>query len=226
MVCKSCNLTILTDSPYCPLCHISIPKENLCERNAIVSKVLYPEYVAKKKSVFSKSMSFLAIALSVICVFINIFTFEQSRMLWSLIVVSSILLAHRSAFNWVSSIRNSGSKIVSQFFLLSQLMLLIDIVMGYSGWALAFVIPWLSVSTTFVITIVALANKKNYTEYTGQLMASFFVSGLLALLAAFPFSIHKWGLFVALLYSLFTLLALYMFSKAHFKNEIKKRFKL
>ncbi len=226
MICKSCGLTIVSDTPYCSLCHVPIASDVSYNKGDVTDKVSYPEYTVKRKRLVSKSMNFVAIALSVLCVFINLFTFEQGSRLWSLIVVSSILCTHHSVFNWVSSIKNSGSKIVSQFFLLSQLVLLVDIVIGYSGWALSFVIPWLSVATTFVITIVALARKKNYTEYTGQLMASFFVSGLLALLAAFPFTTEKWGLLVALLYSLFTLLALYIFLRAHLKNEIKKRFKL
>ncbi len=224
MICKSCNLTVLSSTPYCPLCHVPIAIDGESNTDNVMVKVQYPEYEAKKKRLVSKSMSFSAITLSVLCGFINIFTYKYYGFAWSIIVISCIVCAHKSVFTWVSSIKNSGSKIVSQFFLLSQLVLLIDIVMGYSAWALSYVIPWLSVATTFVITVVALINKKNYTAYSGQLMASFFVSGLLALLAVFPLTTEKWGLLVALLYSLFTLLALYIFSRAQLKNEIKKRF--
>ncbi len=225
MICKSCNLTIISKSPFCPLCKVVIPNVDKPNKKGLENKISYPTYGAKRKRLFSKSMTFVAIAFSILCVFINLFTIEENNYFWSFISVSSILLVHQSVFNWVSSIKNSGSKIVTQFFLLSQVVLVVDIVMGYSAWALSYVVPWLSVGTTFVITIVALANKKDFTEYAGQLMASFFVSGLLAFLAFFPFTTEKWGLLVALLYSLFTLLALYMFSKPQLKNEIKKRFK-
>ncbi len=227
MMCKSCKLTMISDSKYCPLCNIvtsDSPEHK--EQDYLVQKLIYPIYEVEKKKRVSTTVSFMSISASILCGFINIFTFHGYPLLWSLIVASCILCAHKSVFNWVSSIKNSGSKIVTQFFLLSQLVLVIDIIIGYTGWALAFVIPWFSMATTLVITIVALSNKKNYTEYTGQLMAAFFVSSILALLAIFPFSIQKWALLAALLYSLFTALALYMFSKPQFKNEIKKRFKL
>ncbi len=226
MICKSCNLNIYSNSSFCPLCKIVIENENQgFDEQSYAGKVIYPQLTSKKKKLFSSAFGFITFSLSAISVFINLFSLDEYSRPWSLIIVSSFFCLHKSIFAWISSIRNSGSKIISQFLLLAQLVLIIDITIGYTGWALTYVIPWLAVATTFVITIVALASKSDYTEFAGHLIASFFIAGFLALLALFPVTVEKWGLLVALLYDLLTLLALYMFSKSQLKNEIKQRFK-
>ncbi len=226
MVCKSCNLSIINDANYCPLCNISMVKDKDSKTELeLFTKFAYPMYEKRKKKTVQKILAFVSIAISILCMFINVFTLDAYYNAWSFIVASSLLCAYRSIYDWVSSIKNSGSKIVSQFIWLSQLMLVIDISIGYSGWALSYVVPWFSITTTLAITIVALANKKNYTEYTGYLMASIAISIRLAFVAILPVTIIKWALFAALLYSVLTILGLYMFSKPQFKSELKMRFK-
>ncbi len=226
MICKSCKLTMLSDSKYCPLCNIVVSDSNETDAGkSFVEKLQYPIYETKKKKPVTTTLTFISISVSLICVFINAFTLESQPLQWSLIVASTILCLYRSVFDWISSIKNSGSKIVSQFIWLAQLMIVIDIAIGYTGWSVSYVIPWFSIATTLAITIIALARKKDYTEYTGYLMASIAISVRLAFVAVLPITIVKWALLAALLYSLLTILGLYMFSKPQFKNELKKRFK-
>lgn len=225
MICNSCKLNIVTTTHYCPLCNIPIAKPtNVIEGNDFSQMFRYPVYAGQKKKRLKNTFSFVSIAISLLCIFINIFTWSRTSILWSLIIISSILFVNRSVFGWISSIKSVGSKIVSQYFLLAQLFLSIDIVLGYTGWSFSYVIPWCSIVITILITLLALTKRKNYTEFAGHLMASIVISVQLLVIGILPLSKEKWGLMAAFLCSIFTIIALYIFSKQQFKEEIKIRF--
>lgn len=226
MKCKSCNIDIITSSNYCPLCKCTLPldSENTEHAKRLTPMLEYPHYLKVKPDLRSTHFFFIEFCLSLLCLFVNFFTFDKRPYFWSVEVISGFLFLHKSFFIWTSSIKNAGAKVILQFFWLSQLILVIDLVNGFSGWSLEYVIPWFSVGITFIITVLAMRKKENYTEYAGYMISSFFIAVLLAAVSLLPITEGKWGLLVALLYALLTFFALYLFSKPQLKNELKRRF--
>jgi hypothetical protein len=232
MLCPSCGIEILTENGFCPLCGIhlnqtdaynSVESEEIKQRAAACR---YPVYKEKKTDMVKKILFFATCTVSIVSLFINYLTFAQNRFLWSLIVISSVFFIYKTVYIWTSRIYYIGSKLYAQFFWSSQLMIVIDLLTGLTLWSFSLVIPWFSVGITTILTILAYCNRKKYQEYTGYMTVAFFLAVALFCISLFPFIKIKWPSWVAMLYAILTVFALFLFSGRQFKAELKKRFLL
>ena len=232
MICPSCGIEILTGKNFCPLCGMHIkqtaaqPSEDSAELRERTEACRYPEYKEKKPDTVKTAVFFSTCVVSIVSLFINYLTFAQNHFLWSLLVISSVFFIYKTIFIWTSRVYYIGAKLFTQFFWSAQLMIVIDILTGFSFWSFSLVIPWFSVGITTILTILAACNHKNYEEYTGYMTAAFFLSVVLFLMSLFPFIRTKWPSWAAMLYAILTVFALFLFSRRQLKEELKKRFLL
>lgn len=229
--CPSCGLQIFTEYHYCPLCGKYLGPVNSQESSdpdeaRRAAAFQYPLYQEKELNKVKTAFFFAACTVSIISLFINYFTFGAKHFLWSFIVISTVFFIYETVFIWTSSIHYTGSKLFSQFFWSSQLMLVLDFLTGFSFWSLSLVIPWFSISVTLVLTILAVCNRKNYQEYAGYITAAFFLSFIPFIISLFPFIKVKWPSWGAVLYAMLTVFGLFLFSRRQFRFELKKRFLL
>lgn len=221
--CKNCGVYVETSHNQCPLCQKPMePDLEVTKQYPCYDKL----YADLKLFTLRKLFFFLMITLATISGMVNIFTYEKLKFLWSPIVAASLVYAWVTYRNTAFSRMNMGGKILIQFVSLSLLSLILDIFTGFSEWSTTYVMPFLSVAMTLLLTILAVTRKKRYKVYMGYLLAAFFISLGPILLFVFNLSLHIWTSVTAIAFSVFTFLGMLIFSPKQFKAELKKRFHL
>lgn len=219
--CSKCGVMVDSQHKNCPLC--SKPLSNAGE-----SITQYPSYLDLYSRVrnftIEKLFLFLTISTIVITITINLLTLQINSSPWSAVVTALLLYAWVAVRNTFISKTHSGGKTLFQFLSLSVLLLILDICGGFSKWSTNYVIPFLSLAATFIITLMAIAKKSLWHEYIGYLLATFFISLCPLLFFAFRLSTVLWTSVVSIIYSLLTIVGLIIFSDRNFKEEMKKRF--
>ena len=223
MKCKNCHVNIADGLEKGPLWRKFVGKS--------AARLLgYPSYkeIEDKVSrhILRKLLLFLSIVGGVVSVFINIFTFSEQPMLWSLIVVVAWFALWLSVVVLSSKQINAAGKAIDMYGIISVLMVVVDSCTGFNKWSTTYVIPFLSIGLTLLITIITITKKSRFIEYFGYLLTTFFVSLTPLILIIFPLSNTIWTSLVSIVYSLLTTVGLIIFSDKDFKAEIKKRFHL
>lgn len=190
--------------------------------------VKYPDYSdaykTSKKLSFLKVILFINICLGVILTLVNIYTYKEYSYLWSLLL--DILMFSIWVILLVTFSRRImlGGKILIYFWILAVAVFLVDIFTGFDKWSTTYVIPFMTIGITFVITLISIAKRKLYKEYMGYLFVSIFTGICPILLFAFSLSDRLWTCLAAVVYSVLTLTGLIIFSERNFRKEVTKRF--
>jgi predicted nucleic acid-binding Zn ribbon protein len=219
--CINCNVLVHGQHKHCPLCDRRLPNDGN-------NKTEYPAYkeIKHQRKTFAiyKIYLFLTIASIIILVTTNLLTFHDHSALWSVIVTACLLFPLITVRNIIVSKIHIGGKIFVQFVSLSVLLFVIDMDNQFSKWSTNYVIPILTIITTMIITIVAMSRKGLWFEYAGYLFAAFFISLCPLVFHVFKLADVLWPSVAAVVYSLLTMIGLFMLSDKEFKDEIKKRF--
>lgn len=221
MKCKNCSVEVAKGQGKCPLCNKIIQEQD----NSLLD---YPKYngidIEVNKHMLRKILLFMSIVAGVVSIFINIFTYEEHSVLWSVLVVVALVVAWRCVRLIKSKKINIGGKAVHIFLAIALLVVTIDWCCGFLKWSTTYVIPFMSIALTLVITMITTTKKNRYNEYFGYLLTTFLVSLIPLALIIFPLSNSIWTSLVSIIFSLLTTVGLIIFSDKSFKTEIKKRF--
>jgi hypothetical protein len=205
----------------------------LCDRgleNEGDSTTVYPSYEKSYQQIKAftiyKLYLFITIAGMAISLTINMLMLKTIPFVWSPIVIVGLLYVWVIIRNTVISKMHIGGKILILFIASAVFVLFLDIYFDFSKWSTNYVIPFLIALSTMVITIIALAKKSIWNDYMGYLLATFFISLCPVLLFILRLANVLWPSVSAILYSLLTIIGLFVFSDQKFKDETKKRFHL
>lgn len=218
--CKFCNVHVSDSLTKCPLCFKLIneqPARDKCE---------YPIYNTKvpreTDKIVTRICLFLSIVTIVTCVFINIVNHEKDW--WSVSVSASILYAWLLIKNTILSKSHVGAKILFQVLGLSVMVLLIDLSSDYHRWSVNFVIPFLVMSATLLITIIISTRNMRWSEYVGYQFAIILLGFIPILLHFLHVTDVFWVSSLSALYAFSTLVFMFIFSNKKFKAEFIRRF--
>lgn len=158
--CNKCDVEIIEDISVCPLCRHGL--ETISDTK---HRKMYPqiEFNNQKFVLLLRIFNFVSIILVFGLVTINAATYNG--LWWSLICVGAI------AYFWITvsySIQNNtnyAAKILVQTIGGMGLSLLIDLVMGYQGWSINYVIPAIILVAYFAILILMIVNFMNWQSY-------------------------------------------------------------
>lgn len=234
--CSKCKVKINTDQNRCPLCSMDISRPideedsgtleaELTEDSPAPAGGGYPPMQVQQAHKYNFVVR-LFILLSVVggstCVLINIMTF--SGVLWSVIVVGTILFAWATVGYPIIFKRNIGHIIIVDAVSASLYMFIIELITREKGWGLTYVTPFLLIGATAMITSIILAKRLKWREYTiyqtvmvilGFLPVFFCILGLVSV---------AWPSIVSAFYSFLTVTGMYIFGHRKYGNELKKRF--
>lgn len=158
--CNECNIEIIEDISVCPLCQHGL--ENISVES---KRRMYPlvEFDNQKFMLLIRIFIFISIILAGGLFTINIATYNG--VWWSLICGGVI------AYFWITvrySIQNNtnyAAKILVQTIGGMGLCLLSDIVTGYQGWSINYVIPAIILVAYLAIVILMIVNFMNWQSY-------------------------------------------------------------
>lgn len=158
--CKNCNVEILDETECCPLCH-SILEQNDALEN------MYPDvgFTQRKLTFFSRVYLFCAILLQAALFWVNWLQFDRFEIWWSAITGLGLLYIY--VVLHYAILGKSGYK--SKVILLSAIAILsavaIDLVTGYHGWSVDYVLPAGIIFIDVIILGCMTYNRRNWQSY-------------------------------------------------------------
>lgn len=228
--CKSCHIKVDSKRMTCPLCKDVL--EKIDERHTKG----YEEYSGYKEKprklhIVRKIFLFLSIIAIVVCIIVNILTFNG--VFWSLIVIGTILYLWVLVKFTILSRKNIALKLILQALTISLLLFSIQIITPSTKWLVPYALPFVMIATSFSITLLILIKTMRYKDYMLYLVSVVLIGFLPLLLIVikatrFLFEVGDklitWPSITCCLYALFTIIGLFLFGDRATKDEFKKRF--
>lgn len=209
-------MKIENDVANCPLCGGFLEKtdDNFNRDYPNVHHSLLLEII-------DRSLLFLAIAVSIVTLFVNIYF--TARIPWCIIAIAGVFYLYFSAKFFLKRHRNYGLFIMTQVVLCSLVTVIIDFTIGYHGWSVDYVVPFVIISGSLATSIISIIKPFRFKEYFIYLL-------IIALLGLIPMililtgvaSVY-WANAICVLYSVLTVVAMIIFSRRRLNLELKKR---
>lgn len=213
--CNNCKVVIENKLDECPLCSAK-------------TEVISPDYVfsypeIKKPYIYeliNRILMLLAIGGSVVCLFINNYVGDIP---WSFICVGGYFYLYFSAKGVFRKNNNLPLIVLVQITLISVLTVLIDYVIGWNGWSIDFVIPFIIIAGSVLLLVFGFITPTKYNEYIFYIFIITIIGAIPLVTLLFKVVTVKWPSLACFSYSIFTLLFMIIFSWRRFNNELKKR---
>lgn len=178
--CKKCGIEVRGAEIVCPLCQHRLSGEP--------GETVYPRIptVYRQHELFFKCLALSSIAAGIICIAVNLLL--PSGGFWSFFVVLGLLCFWVSLAYAVKKKDNIPKNITMQVFLISVLSYGWDLVTGWHGWSLDFVIPitcGAAMLSLFIIAKVMKLPPEDYLVYFmvdilfGVVPLIFYLTGLI-----------------------------------------------
>ncbi|MEG1887177.1 MAG: DUF6320 domain-containing protein [Oscillospiraceae bacterium] len=145
--CDKCNVCIRGSNTFCPLCQAKLHGSN--------DNDLYPHVtsVYKQFELFFKILISSTVSSSVVAVAVNMLMPQTGW--WSPLVVFGMICLWISMFFAFKKRRNLPKNISYQVFIVSALCIVWDIITGFRGWSLDYVVPILFTAAMISLSIIA-----------------------------------------------------------------------
>lgn len=216
--CVNCNIIVLDRTDYCPLCH------QVLESGNEKSKELYPDarVATRRFRLFENIVLFLSIVAEVIGLYVDYILTKQFD--WSLIL--GLILIYANVLLRLAIIGKSGyiSKTVNMLILAIVLLLGIDYLTGYKGWAVTYAFPAGIILMDLAILILMITNRRNWQSYMMLQIFTMILSGIGLALLAVDIVVYPYVMLVAAAASLFLFLGTLIIGDKRARNELKRRF--
>ncbi len=158
--CRNCKIEILDETEYCPLCHSILDQTESLEN-------MYPNIrpIMKKQVLFRRIYLFFAIVLESILFGINYLHSDRYEIWWSAITGLGLLYVY--VVLRYAILGEAGHK--GKVLLLSSIAVLsavaIDLITGYQGWSVDYVVPAGILLVDGIILICMYVNRRNWQSY-------------------------------------------------------------
>ncbi len=219
--CNKCNIQIKDDTKFCPLCH-----EPLDHLDKYSSKGTYPSFKINehKYHLVSKLVIILSIIFSISAMVTNYLTYNGIA--WSIISIAAIIYTWILVIHSITNESNIAKKILEYTIFTSVLVILIDLMVGYSGWSVNYVIPELLILSNIGILILMIVNRMSWHDYVLYQMILMFFSVILLVLYFLKIVGHPLFTLLAASFSLAIFLSTLLFGDKSVKSELRRRFYL
>ncbi len=214
--CVSCNVNIENNLQNCPLCN--------AKTEAISDEYVngYPN--VKRTYVYElicKILLYFSIAGSLVCIVINNYVSRENP--WSLISIVGQFYLYFSMKYILRKNRFIPIFILIQIVLIGVVVLVIDFSVGWKGWSVNFVIPFAIVGGMITLSVISIFKFRKYSEYIFYI----FIIGLIGTFPLFSLifklSSVVWPGLLCFLYSVCTIIFMFVFLGRRFNNELKRR---
>ncbi|MGN0427501.1 MAG: DUF6320 domain-containing protein [Agathobacter sp.] len=216
--CKNCGVEILDPTDKCPFCHWVLDPDHSQK------EAMYPDarIIFRKFHFLENLVLFLSIVTIAIVIGINFWI--NPDFLWSFVV--ALALIYVNVILRFAILGKSGYQLKTISLLIVAVVLLvgIDYLTGYHGWALNFVFPSAILLLDLGIVILMIVNRRNWQSYM-------MIQILSVLLSLIPVILFFTGIisfaplvFIALAASAFLFLGTLILGDQRARNELKRRF--
>lgn len=214
----NCNIIVLDETDCCPLCHQVLQSGNDVGIN------YYPDarVTTKKFRLFENIILFLSIVAGIVGMSADYMLSNQFD--WSLVL--DLILIYANVLLRLAIIGKSGyiSKTVNMLVLAIALLLGIDYLTGYRGWAVTYAYPAGIMLMDVAILVLMIINRRNWQSYMMLEIFMLLLSFLGMFLLATDIITVPYFILAATAASLFLFLGTLIIGDQRARNELKRRF--
>lgn len=215
--CNQCKLEVNGDVSVCPLCRCVLEKTEKMENT-------YPDirFFTKKLNLIIRIYVFAAILAEVLLVYINLKTFKETY--WSVIAGGALVYVFIVLKYAIEDDMEYRKKIIIQTLTGILYIILIDVMTGFKGWSLNYVLSSGIILFNTGIIVLMFINNRNWQSYL-------LLQLLTIIWSIVPFILYKIGIITnivvslaALAYSVFLFLGTMIIGGKRALAELKRRF--
>ncbi len=213
--CSDCQVTIVNHLDCCPLCGRPLTEsQGPCVETFPV--VPYSKPAARWMRRLWLTM-LVALAGSILL------DLSTSHSFWYVVAAVGCMAVGFGFLSSLKSKENRGYTVLKHVVLLSVISVALDFWMSFSGWSVGYVIPFLVIAGSFFITLIIVVRPKWFQDYFMYQVSLCVLCALTLLLRLTGISPVGWTATAAFVYSLVTMLGLFLFFGRRSLHEIHKR---
>ena len=215
--CRNCNLEVLDETDTCPLCKsILIPGDPL--------ENMYPDVKVRmrKMKLITNLYLFCAICLELLLIGINIFT--TSQIWWSMITGLILLYFYLVLRYAVLGTAGYRSKIFVLVLIAGLSCIVIDMVIGYQGWSINYVLPFGIILVDIIILCCMFFIRRNWQSYMMFQIMMMICSIIPIMLYLFEMEKHFFLSFLPFIVSTLMFVGTLIIGDRRARNELRRRF--
>ncbi len=216
--CKNCMVNVTQDSKMCPLC-----QNELIDKGG-ESEQEYPqiERIIKKHSIVIKVFMFLSFLAVILCFAANyLFHFD---VLWSIIVAVGVICMWISLSVIFKKRHNIPKLILWECVLFSLSAIILDFLSGFKLWSITYVMPaFIIVSLLSMWTVASVMNIK-LRDYMTYMLIDILLGIVPFIMLCLNNVSDPFPSVMAVVASVITFIAIFVFKYKSLKEELKRRF--
>lgn len=156
--CPTCNIEILDETEYCPLCKSILEQTDPLEN-------MYPDVRPKMQRLNLAVRIYLLCAILVQAALFSINLVTDSQIWWSAISGLGLLYVYLILRYAIWGKSGHRGKVIVLGALAICVAILVDFTIGYSGWSLDYVLPSGIVLVDIALVICMICNHRNWQSY-------------------------------------------------------------
>jgi hypothetical protein len=217
--CNRCDITVENNLNNCPLCHKTLLKND----NKVIKD--FPVQ-AKNKEDLNKKIINLLVFLFLLMIGINIvlnlaFSFRFVWAPYSIVILFYIYLMVKTS---LMTYKNIGSIVVINVYMLSVMGFILDMILGFRGWSIDYLMPILILAGTISLVIFLFIKPKMFLNYFIYVLTITFFGIIELVLLLLGIIKYRVVSIIAIFISIMSIIGLFMFGDEAARNEFIKRF--
>ena len=156
--CRKCNLEVLDETEVCPLCKSILESTDPVEN-------MYPDVRIRMRRLTLVANVYLFLALCIEAVLICVNVLDSSQIWWSVISGRALLYGYLVLRYAILGKSGYRSKIVVLTVLAVLSAIAADMVIGYQGWSVDYVLPAGIVLVDIIVLGCMYFNRRNWQSY-------------------------------------------------------------
>ncbi len=221
--CYKCKIKIITKTDSCPLCHQKIePDWKVVET--------YPQYIPLKEpnKKYAQIISIVSLILIVLSFNLNLFVIKGSN--WSVFFATCIIYFWLLGLLTFNRKVHLGLKLFAHASTLPIVLILANMFatnekeINNITWAISYATPFIILCFTLIIRFIILKRKQKIRDYLVYQLALCFMGFIPLAIVLYKAARPLYPSTITALYSYFTIISLFVFSRRMIKVELKKKF--
>jgi len=216
--CRNCNIEILDETEYCPLCHSVLEQTEELEN-------MYPDAKHKTQKMLFVSRLYLFCSIVVeFLLFVIDFALIQSQIHWSVLAGLGLLYVYLILRYAVLGKSGYRAKTFLLTILAVLLLVVADFVTGYRGWSVDYVLSGSVIGVNLAIVVLMIINRRNWQSYIMWQLLMLLCSVIPAILFWVGIERNIYMAFLPMVISLFLFLGTLMIGGRRAWRELYRRF--
>lgn len=214
--CNSCKVNVVGNRKNCPLCQEALKGDK--HEDEVFPKI---SFVYREHGLFFKIMLLISIIIASVSVAVNILLPQTGA--WSLFILGGLGSVWASMISAINKRNNIPKNIVYQIMIISVIVVLWDLLTGWKGWSITYVIPFVCFFAMVSMAIISKVRKLYVEDYILYII----IDGLFGLVQIiFIFTRGLTVLYpslICIVTSIISLSTILIFEEKKLRAEIKRR---